>query len=206
VDAPTVTPEPSLEGSSVISSATFSDPGIKDAPFTCTVNYGDGSGDLPGLISDFTCTGPDHVYSTFGTYTVTVSVTDKDGGTGSNTTNHFVIFNWSGFFPPVDNPPAWNLNKAGSAIPLKFSLGGDKGLSIFADGYPQSVQIACDTGAVLGNAIQTSTPGSSSLSYSLVDNLYSYGWKTEKSWSGTCRTLVVKLIDGTEHIANFQFK
>ena len=48
VDTPVVSPEPSTEGSQVTASATFSDPGVNDAPFTCTVNYGDGSGALPG--------------------------------------------------------------------------------------------------------------------------------------------------------------
>ncbi len=52
VNTPSVTPEPSTEGSSVVASATFSDPGVNDPPFTCTVNYGDGSGNLPGTGSD----------------------------------------------------------------------------------------------------------------------------------------------------------
>jgi predicted extracellular nuclease len=203
----TVSPEPSLEGGSVTASATFTDPaGSLDAPFTCTVNYGDGSGDLAGVVNDYSCTGPEHAYPTFGAYTVTISVTDKDGGTGSNATTHFVIFNWTGFFPPVDNPPDFNRNKAGSAIPLKFNLGGDKGLNIFAAGYPASVPIACDSGAVLGDSKPTVNPGSSKLSYSAGDGQYNYVWKTEKSWSGTCRQLIVKLIDGTLHYANFTFK
>ncbi len=206
VDAPVVSPEPSTEGGSVTSGATFSDPGVNDAPFTCTVNYGDGTGELAGAVSGNTCTGPDHVYPTFGSYTMTISVTDKDGGTGSNTTNHVVIFNWSGFFQPVDNLPAWNQANAGRAIPLKFSLGGNKGSNIFASGYPQSVQIACDTGAVLGDVKQTATPGSRDLSYSPGNDQYNYGWKTEKSWAGTCRQLIVKLTDGSEHLANFQFR
>ena len=142
VAAPAVSPEPSTEGSSVTASASFSDPGVNDAPFTCTVNYGDGSGDLAGAVSGYICTGPAHTYPTFGSYTVTISVTDKDGGTGSNTTTHTVIFNWSGFFQPVDNPPMLNVVKAGSAVPVKFSLGGEKGLNIFDVGYPQSTTIA----------------------------------------------------------------
>jgi len=45
------------------------------------------------------------------------------------------VINFSGFFQPVDNLPTLNLVKAGSAIPVKFSLGGNKALSIFAAGY-----------------------------------------------------------------------
>jgi predicted extracellular nuclease len=77
----------------VTASATFSDPAPNDAPFTCTVNYGDGTGDLAGVVSGNTCTGPAHNYTSSGSYTVTVKVTDKDGGTGSNSVSHdFVLF------------------------------------------------------------------------------------------------------------------
>jgi len=34
---------------------------------------------------------------------------------------------------------------------------------------------------------------------------YTYVWKTDKTWAGTCRALVVKLADGTAHTADFQF-
>ncbi len=153
-----------------------------------------------------TCTGPSHTYTTFGSYFVAVAVTDKDGGTGSNSTTHVVIFNWAGFFQPVDNLPALNVVNAGRAIPVKFSLGGNKGLNIFAPGYPLSMQIACDSGAPLDDVEVTLTAGNSSLSYSAGDGQYNYVWKTEKSWAGTCRQLIVKLVDGTTHVANFKFK
>ena len=205
VATPVTSPEPSTENSSVTASATFSDPG-PDAPFTCTVNYGDGSGNLPGVVSGNTCTGPAHVYTTFGPYTVTISVTDKDGGTGSKSATHFVIFNWSGFFQPVDNLPVLNMVKAGSAIPIKFSLGGNMGLSIFASGYPVSTKIKCDMGTSQDDIETTVTAGSSSLSFDPLTNQYNYVWKTDKSWVGTCRQLTVKLIDGTLHYGNFKFK
>jgi hypothetical protein len=206
VAVPVVSPNPSTEGSSVTAGANFSDPGVNDAPFTCTVNYGDGSGILPGTVSGNACTGPAHVYTTFGAYPVTINVTDKDGGTGSNTVTHKVIFNWTGFFQPVDNWPAFNVAKAGSAIPVKFSLGGNKGLNIFAGGYPISKKIPCDTTAVMDDIELTVTAGSSSLAYDPLAGQYIYVWKTEKSWVGTCRQLIVKLSDGTEHIAYFRFK
>jgi hypothetical protein len=52
---------------------------------------------------------------------------------------------------------------------------------------------------------ETVTAGGSSLSYDAAANQYVYVWKTEKSWAGSCRQLTVRLIDGTEHVANFQF-
>ena len=106
-------------------------------------------------------------------------------------------------FPSVANLPTINAAKAGRSVPLKFSLGGSKGLAIFAAGYPQSALINCTTGAPLSKTVN---PGSSSLSYSALDLQYSYVWKTDKSWAGACRQLVIKLTDGTTHSANFNFK
>jgi len=114
-------------------------------------------------------------------------------------------FNFTGFFPPVDNPPTINTVKAGSAIPVKFSLGGNQGLNILAFGSPSSGQVACANGAPL-DAIQTTvTAGGSSLSYDPTTGQYVYVWKTDKAWAGTCRQLDVQLSDGTSHLADFEF-
>ena len=50
------------------------------------------------------------------------------------------------------------------------------------------------------------TAGNSSLSYDAASGQYSYTWKTDKSWAGSCRQLIVRLVDGTEHVAAFMFK
>ena len=90
--------EPSLLDHTAVASASFTDAGINDAPFTCIVDYGDGSGSLPGTLDGTTCTGPDHTYSWVGSYTVVVAVTDKDSATGTTSAAHAVIFDFSGFF------------------------------------------------------------------------------------------------------------
>ena len=51
---------------------------------------------------------------------------------------------------------------------------------------------------------QTVTAGQSSLSYG--SSQYTYVWKTDKAWAGTCRLLTVKLVDGSSHTASFKFK
>jgi predicted extracellular nuclease len=114
--------------------------------------------------------------------------------------------NFTGFYPPINNPPSVNSAKAGNSIPVKFSLGGNQGLNIFATGYPQSVQIACNTGAVIGSPTPAVNAGGSSLSYDPLTNLYNFVWTTDKSWAGTCRQLIVMLMDGTVQTANFKFK
>jgi hypothetical protein len=141
-----------------------------------------------------------------GTKTVTCTATDNAGNTASASVTYQVAYGWSGFFQPIDNLPTVNSAKAGSAIPVKFSLGGDQGLNIFASGYPKVQQVACGSGAPTDEIEQTVTSGASGLSYDATTNTYSYTWKTDKKWAGSCRQLVLKLVDGSEHIAGFQFR
>ena len=132
--------------------------------------------------------------------------TDKAGNTGSKSVTYNVVFAWTGFFQPVDNGNVFNGVKAGSAIPVKFSLGGNQGLSIFASGYPKVQTVACNTAAPLDEIEVTVTAGNSSLTYDAVAGQYVYVWKTDKGWAGTCRVLQVTLADDTQHTAYFQFK
>jgi hypothetical protein len=99
-----------------------------------------------------------------------------------------------------------NVVTAGKAIPVKFSLSGNKGLNIFAAGSPSSVTISCDGTAPQDDIEETVNAGGSSLSYTALTDQYNYVWKTENSWKNTCRQLIVRLNDGTEHRANFKFK
>jgi hypothetical protein len=115
------------------------------------------------------------------------------------------VFDFTGFFSPVDNPPALNVAKAGTAIPVKFSLNGNQGMDVFAAGYPKSEKIACDTSASLDDIEQTVTAGGSSLSYDATADRYTYVWKTDKGWAPSCRKLTLRLSDGSDHVAYFKF-
>ncbi len=116
------------------------------------------------------------------------------------------IFDFTGFFPPIDNPPIVNSVKAGGTVPVKFSLNGDQGLDIFSAGYPASNVMSCDSGSLVNDLETTDTSGNSGLSYDAASDQYIYRWKTQKAWAGSCRQLVVKLSDDIEHVALFQFK
>ena len=145
--------------------------------------------------------------STFpvGSNTVSCTATDSHGNTASGSFKVNVSYAWNGFFRPVDMAPMLNSSKAGSAIPLKFNLGGYQGMSIMAAGYPKSAPMSCG-GAAEDPLLETVTAGSSSLQYDASANQYIYVWKSEKSWAGTCRQIQVKLSDGSVHTANFSFK
>ena len=86
-----------------------------------------------------------------------------------------------------------------------FSLGGDRGLNIFANGYPKSQPIDCTTKEPTGPAESTSTPGGSGLTYNASTYRYTYPWSTSSGWRNTCRQLIVRLHDSTEHVAYFRF-
>ena len=142
----------------------------------------------------------------FGSHSFTVTGTDNAGNSTTATTSYNVVYAFNGFFQPIDNFPTLNLATAGSAIPVKFSLGGNQGLSIFAAGYPASSAMACDTSEPADAIEETVSPGGSSLSYNATTDQYSYVWKTDKAWKGTCRMLVVRFTDGSQHLARFRFK
>ena len=122
-----------------------------------------------------------------------------------------VPYAFSGFFPPVDSggvssTPVLNKMQGGAAVPVRFSLGGNQGLSILASGSPSSRPIACDTGATI-DPIETITNAvASGLTYHAGSGQYTYTWKTDKSWTSSCRRLTVRLIDGTTHTADFSFR
>ena len=171
---------------------------------TADADINDGSFDPDGdqITLSQTPAGPYPVGSTL----VTLTVEDSSGATASCTGTVTVLYNFTGFFQPIENDGTVNIVKAGSSVPVKFSLDGNKGLNIFAPGSPTSWQTTCDYSSNTSTMEETVTAGSSSLTYDALTNQYEYVWKTNKAWKGQCRQLVVTLKDGTIHTSNFQFK
>jgi len=163
--------------------------------------------------SDLSCTGsvPNGSAldtSSVGPKTFTVTSTDKAGNTETKTVNYSVIYNFSGFFQPVDNAPTLNVVKSPAgkaAIQLRFSLGSNQGLNVFDTGYPVSKSTACPSQAPTDVVEQTVPAEPSNLKYDASANQYIYTWKTESAWKGACRELNLRLKDGTDHKALFQF-
>ena len=116
-----------------------------------------------------------------------------------------VPFDFSGFFGPVENPPAVNSVKAGSAVPVKFSLGRDRGLDVFADG-PNVTPVDCTTREPIGASMPTTANGG--ISYDAATGVYTFTWKTEKEWAGSCQAFSFTLGDATgrTRTAYFQFR
>lgn len=79
-------------GGSASVSSDFTDAGILDT-HTASWSWGDGStssGQVTESAGDGTVTGS-HIYSSPGVYTVALTVTDKDGGTGSSTAQTYIV-------------------------------------------------------------------------------------------------------------------
>jgi hypothetical protein len=149
-------------------------------------------------------TTPSPLDLSVGTHAVHVKATDRVGNvTEKDGTYSIDLF--GGFKPPVDNAPVVNVAKAGSSVPVKFSLGVNLGLNIFVSGYPKIQQTACDSGAPQ-DVIDQTTTANSGLSYDAGSNTYNYVWKTSSTLAGTCQTLTLRLVDGTEQRALFKFK
>jgi hypothetical protein len=161
-----------------------------------------------GCSSSVTVTSSPPSGSVFPIGMTTVNASADDGTTTPSTCHFKVIvrYNFAGFFQPVDNLPVFNVVQAGRAIPVKFSLSGYKGLGIFSAGSPSSGPVACNSSDPASDLTETVIAGGSSLNYDPTTDQYIYVWKTDPSWAGTCRQLVVELNDGTIHRANFRFK
>lgn len=91
-------------------------------------------------------------------------------------------------------------------MPVKFSLGGHKGLGIFAEGYPASVRQPCEADAATDEIETTVAVPSSRLRYDAATGTYTYAWKTNPAWKGQCRKLVLRFADGIEYRALFKLR
>jgi hypothetical protein len=145
-----------------------------------------------------------------GATTVTCSATDASGNAATASFDVTVEYAWEGFLAPIDNVHAggeliFNEVNAGSAVPVKFRLGGDMGLNVLRAGSSTSRAIPCTSGADPDPVDEVSSATRSGLSYEEVANQYVYVWKTDASFTG-CRQLVVALADGTVRRANFKFR
>ena len=133
-------------------SGTFSDPGTTET-YWATADYGDGSGGVALTLAGNSFV-LDHTYTTAGTYTVTVNVTDSNGASGSATLSVTVrkySFQW---LEPVESGFT-----VGRLLPVKFSV-------LRADGTPVldtsvRVDVLDASGAVVTGYIYGASPSGS---------------------------------------------
>lgn len=125
---------------------------------------------------------------------------DKEGVTESLGGSEWAF---GGFLPPVKASPEVTSVRAGSAVPLKFSLAGNQGIDILVGGSPSSTPVDCASLEETGEP--TPTASQAGLRYDEKADQYSYVWKTPKQQSG-CVRVDVALADGSVHDAYFRLR
>jgi len=110
-------------GNSVTLDFSFSDPGVNDNPWAVDINWGDGNHTPYNAATQGAQTQQSHSYGP-GSYTVSVSVTDKDGAagtksSGANAVSH--LYAMTGILAPFnsDGSSVW---KYGSTLPVKVRI------------------------------------------------------------------------------------
>jgi hypothetical protein len=171
---------------------------VVDADYECT-DLDAGVELCEGPVAD----GDPFDTSTVGFHTFEVNAQDYAGNQSSASVEYQVIWPFSGFKPPISNPPSVNEVAAAATVPVRFDLGGNRGLDILEPGYPKSQRVNCTTLAPQGAMESTIAAVGGGLRYE--DGNYQYDWKTERNWRGTCREFVLGLIDGSERTALFRF-
>jgi hypothetical protein len=151
---------------------------------------------------DITGTTVSNVVTYYGYITLTNLPTDGSVKPDMTATVS-VVWAFDGFGPPLDSSGGLNGANAGSTIPVKFSLGGNQGLAIFKAGYPASASYDC--GSTPPTEASDPAGSSDSLNYAKGVDQYTFAWKTDKAWAGTCRVLILVLRDGTVHAVAVQF-
>jgi hypothetical protein len=109
-----------IEGQAIVATASFTDPGYGSAEtYSCTVDYGDSSGPQTGTVSGSSCQGSSHTYKLTGTYVVTLTVSDSNGGT-SSASKTVSVSNVAPIIVKVTATPS--LTKIGSTVTASASF------------------------------------------------------------------------------------
>jgi Tol biopolymer transport system component len=137
--------------------------------------------------------------STVGDHVLVVSAVDGAGNRAELARHYLVFWPFAGFDDPIQNLPGTNLGRGGDSFPFRFSLGGYRGLDV-VDGIRWQ-RLTCDALAPM----EAPSVGSASVSYNATHDRYTIDAATEKAWGNTCRSVVIRLRDGSEHSALFQF-
>ena len=112
-----------------------------------------------------------------------------------------LAYDFGGFLNPASSSGR-DVIKAGQTLPVRFSLGGNRGLAVLY-GDPAFQRTNCSSGAAIGSPI-TAVAGEP-FSYSPATDTYKFAWKTQKAWANWCGTLTLVFADGTSEELDVRF-
>jgi len=194
---------PAIELLSPFDGAVYVQDEVVKADYSCSDEKG-GSGlaSCAGDVPD----GAKVDTGSVGLHDFTVEAADVAGNTSSATSTYSVIFDFEGFLWPVKNRPRYNRWLAGVPVPIRFELGGKRGLDVIEDGWPQVAEVDCDFGDEPESGVPAKHPWwTRELVFEKRKKRYLFVWKTDHRWSGSCRQFMLKLKDGTVKRADFKF-
>ena len=192
------TTPPSVAFASPADGATFKLHQAVNATFSCA-DQGSGIASCTAPVASGSAIDTGSV----GTKTFAVLARDRAGNARTTTHSYRVIFDFAGFYSPINNVPVLNSVKAGSVVTESFSLGGNQGMGIMAAGYPKSQAISCTS--LVASGSQAAMTGTLHYGSAAFGTRYYEQWTGSSSWQGTCRQIIIRLSDGTDHIAYFKF-
>ena len=128
--------------------------------------------------------------SRVGSFTVRFWAVDRANNVNEISVAYRIVYAFSGFSHPVSP-------EAGEALPVKFSLGGDRGLGVVTGA--SWTRVDCRNGTPLGDA----SAATGKLSYQ--NGRYKLLVKTRESWEGRCLRLAVAFDDGTTQLDSIRF-
>ena len=143
--------------------------------------------------------------STVGDQTADVQGTDLAGRMSTSPCEFRVIYDFSGWLPPVDGD-AVNVVKAGKVVPLKWALADAAGVPVttLTSARVTTVAHSCSTREATEAEVEEVAAGGSGLQ-NFDDGSYQYNWRTPTSYAGSCRTVQLDLGDDLLHTVEFRF-
>jgi hypothetical protein len=120
----------------------------------------------------------------------------------------FENYTFTGFLPPLENPPALNTAKAGQTVPVKWQLTDGSGyyfsnLSAVTGLWYRPTPCAGATENVVPEA---DTSGNSGLHYDSISNQFVFTWKTDKTMAGNCFAFILELYGFDSYEADIYLK
>lgn len=136
---------------------------------------------------------------TVGTRQVVFTASDDHGNSANCSSAVKVNYRSTGFYAPIDMPPVTNTAKAGSTVPLKWSLPNGIG-GYFTDLSSGALSVRPSVCGSLESELppeQLTTSGSSGLHYDSSTNQFVYNWKTSQAQAGNCFVVTLTLNDAS---------
>lgn len=112
------------------------------------------------------------------------------------------LYAFGGFMAPL-HATELAQRLSGSAMAVKFTLGGALGTDVFDAGFPKVQPINCATREATGEAV--SLAANQWVFQDLAGGLYHFKWKSSHDWQNVCRRLILGFDDGSRYSADVRF-